>query len=104
MLFKPNKLDPRLTNIQYPGIESKGVFQIFPIKESFKIKIIGVQKPKTVSREMLPMIGSYAITCYKAQGQTYKKCIIDFESAIKGASSYVMASRVQSIFIFTKRL
>ena len=67
--------------------------------ESFRLEVPSngyMENKVTIKRTMLPFIGGYAITCYKAQSATYSNCIVDLEGSIVRASPYVQISRVQS--------
>jgi hypothetical protein len=91
VLFKPDKLDPRLANLHYPGVPEPGIIPIFPVSEALKTNL-----KVTIKREQLPLTGAYAITDYKAQGSTYEKIIIDLSSKHKPPAPYVMLSRLTS--------
>lgn len=80
----------------YFSISSK---KLFP--ESLK-NLVQKQFNINVKRTQFPLVPSYVITTYKAQGQTIPKAIIDlvlppYTSKFEIASAYVPLSRVKLI-------
>ena len=50
-----------------------------------------------IKRTQLPIAPAFAMTAHKAQGQTFRKVIIDLESCRGTESPYVMVSHVTSL-------
>lgn len=65
--------------------------QSFPLRHPFS------RKDMKIKRIQLPIVPAFAMTVYKAQGQTLSKAIVDLASCSGTESPYVMVSRVKSI-------
>jgi hypothetical protein len=74
----------------------EGVFTIFPDEETFTIKQDYIPKMH-LTRIQLPELGAYAMTDYKAQGQTFPRAVINIKSPGSNAGPYVMLSRLKSL-------
>lgn len=98
LLFPPRYilLKPLYTTAQsLPGLDN-GVFPIEPVERVFFISTQG--QKIAVTRSQLPITGAYAMTDYRAQGQTMAAAIVDLAKPPTGSgltpfAAYVALSR-----------
>jgi hypothetical protein len=104
VLFKPCDPHPSLATYTFAGLEAHppGLVPIVPIEHSFRADIWANSHTTKMSftRKQLPLILSYAVTDYKAQGRSLTHAFIDLKAppGKRDANSfYVMLSRLTSL-------
>lgn len=82
-IIEPN-LTPAYITVKLhgrPGIKLDGleedVVPIIPTRKLYKIRKRGCERPIDVYRTQFPLTPAYAMTDYRAQGQTFAKVIVD---------------------------
>ena len=98
-----------IVSIENPNFEALpglafGEFPIFPDRTSFQHNALNPSssKKRSFSRTSFPLVPGYAMTGYCAQGQTFKRAILDLArppGAAGGTDSdvYVLLSRLKTL-------
>lgn len=91
VVYAPNTDGRCLPNLPERHVVALEDTQSFDLRHPFSGKNINIK------RAQLPIVPAFAMTVYKAQGQTLSHAIIDLASCSGTESPYVMVSRVKSI-------